>query len=198
MGLSWRHNTRKGGNKSWLNFSASSRGLHASASVKPSKNTTLNFGKHGTRATINLGNGLRWTGYGKHKKSTTTVQESQGPDFFDQCLGYRKFHPIETLSMLTLFIGAIIGMAIGGKDGGAMGLMGMVLIIAQLSLNQLARIPILGMLFGVGCAFISAITCFVAVLTIILSVFKFLPTLGSILMIVLLFPLIVVASWFSK
>ena len=71
MGLSYRGNTKKKGNNLWVNYSASSRGLHGSVSYKPSKAVTLNHGKHGNRVTINLGNGLRWTSYRKRERKET-------------------------------------------------------------------------------------------------------------------------------
>lgn len=71
MGLSFRGNTRKNGKSGWFNYSASSRGLHGSYTQKLSKNITVNIGKYGSRATINLGNGLRWTSYRKYKSVTT-------------------------------------------------------------------------------------------------------------------------------
>lgn len=66
MGFSYRGNTRKKGKSGWFNYSASSKGYHASYSQKITKNSMVNVGKHGVRATINFGNGLRWTGYRKH------------------------------------------------------------------------------------------------------------------------------------
>lgn len=68
MGFSYRGNSKKKGSSAWFNWSASGkRGLHGSASVKLSKDTTINVSKHGTRVTYNFGNGFRWTGYRKRE-----------------------------------------------------------------------------------------------------------------------------------
>lgn len=56
MGFSVRKRTK--GKDSWLNFSFSKKGLHASHTMRFG-NTTLNFGKN-TRTTVNLGNGMRY------------------------------------------------------------------------------------------------------------------------------------------
>jgi hypothetical protein len=74
MGLSYRGNTRKNGKSEWFNYSASSRGLHGSYTQKLSKNITVNVNKYGSRATVNLGNGIRWTSYRKHKSDITIGQ----------------------------------------------------------------------------------------------------------------------------
>ena len=60
MGFSVRGRTS--GSKSWLNYSASKRnGVGISGSTKFGKNITLNLGKRGVRATVNFGNGIRYT-----------------------------------------------------------------------------------------------------------------------------------------
>lgn len=56
MGFSLRKRTK--GKDSWLNFSYSKKGLHASHTMRFG-NTTLNFGKN-LRTTVNLGGGMRY------------------------------------------------------------------------------------------------------------------------------------------
>ena len=73
MGISIRKRTK--GKSSWLNFSASKKaGLKASYSQKLGKNLTLNFSKSGTRATYNLGNGIRITSTRPKKKHVVKPQ----------------------------------------------------------------------------------------------------------------------------
>ena len=71
MGFSVRGRTK--GKSSWLNYSASKRGLHSSYSHKVSKNLTFNFSKRGNRVTYNFGNGIRWTATGKKSRTKKQV-----------------------------------------------------------------------------------------------------------------------------
>lgn len=76
MGVQIRKRTK--GKNGWVNGSYSSRGAHASVSVKPTSNITYNSGsllggkyKRPSRLTVDLGNGIRWVSYGSSKKSTS-------------------------------------------------------------------------------------------------------------------------------
>lgn len=58
MGLSFRGRTK---GSSWINYSASGKGLSGSVSTKISKNITVNFKPgRGFRTTVNLGHGVKW------------------------------------------------------------------------------------------------------------------------------------------
>ena len=196
MGLSWRGNTRKGGNRSWFNMSASSRGLHGSFSGKPTQNTTVNLGKHGARGTINLGNGFRYTAYRKFKNNKQDVHQKQGQDMFDEMLEHRSFHPIENWAMLIVFAASVYGLYLGGQNAG-LGLMGIVAVLVQQGLNQLARIPILGMVFGVLCGLLSTVVCFIALALLLFGMYTFFPVFSTIMMLIGVMLLVGIFNFFG-
>ena len=70
MGLRFKGRTE--GKDAWINYSASSKGLHASTSVKFGDDITVNIGKNGTRTTFNLGGGLSYVADRPHYKPTKT------------------------------------------------------------------------------------------------------------------------------
>ena len=76
MGLQFRKRTK--GKNSWINFSHSKKnGFSASLSVKVAKGVTMNFGGKGNRrATVNLGNGIRYVKYRTPKGRTKTESSS--------------------------------------------------------------------------------------------------------------------------
>ena len=85
MGLSFRGKTK--GKGSWLNYSASKRGLHVSSSVKLSDKLTLNVSKHGNRATFNFGNGLKWTSYKSAKSKGKRLTKSKQFESYENYIG---------------------------------------------------------------------------------------------------------------
>lgn len=82
MGLSFRGKTK--GKKSWLNYSFSrKRGFNSSISFKLGKNLTINLGKHGTRTTMNFGNGFVYRGYNKNKKKKPKTQKQPTRTYYE-------------------------------------------------------------------------------------------------------------------
>jgi hypothetical protein len=75
MGFSVRKRTK--GKDGWVNGSLSSRGAHASVSTKLGKDVTLNTSGRGTRLTINLGNGLRYTKSSSRRKQKQQTQDQE-------------------------------------------------------------------------------------------------------------------------
>lgn len=70
MGLRFKGRTE--GKDAWINYSASSKGLHASTSVKFGEDVTVNIGKNGTRTTFNLGGGLSYVADRPYSKPNKT------------------------------------------------------------------------------------------------------------------------------
>lgn len=95
MGLNVRNRTK--GKNTWINYSASSKGLYGSVSTKLSKNVTANISKKGVRGTINLGNGIRYT--------TSTYKTSRKPQH-TKSYDY-EFGPIVSF-LINVFIGVVI------------------------------------------------------------------------------------------
>ena len=78
MSLTFRNRTNGFG--SWINYSASKKGgARASVSTKLSKNVTANLSKDGVKATVNLGNGFRYT----WKPTLPKSEHSNISEFFE-------------------------------------------------------------------------------------------------------------------
>lgn len=97
MGLNVRNRTK--GKNSWINYSASSKGLHGSISTKLSKNITANISKKGVRGTINFGNGIRYT--------TSTYKTSRKPKHVDSYDFDNEYGHIVSF-LINAFIGVVI------------------------------------------------------------------------------------------
>jgi hypothetical protein len=112
MGLSARGRTK--GKSSWINYSASSKGLHGSVSAKLSKNITANISKNGVRGTINFGNGIRYT-----TSTSKTSRKTQRTRSYNSYESSDEFGPIvsfliDAFIWTVLFVCLLVLLFIGG------------------------------------------------------------------------------------
>lgn len=79
MGLRIKKRTK--GKNSWINYSLSKKGPHASASVKISDDITYNFSSRGTRTTINFGDGISYVHSSSNAKKKTSEPKIEKPKY---------------------------------------------------------------------------------------------------------------------
>jgi len=103
MGFTVRKRTK--GKDQWINGSLSGRGSHVSVSTKFGKNVTVNTSSRGTRYTINLGNGIRYTGSSSSSRRKTKEPESINQEQSEvKPFNYRRFYFWVGLILLFFFI----------------------------------------------------------------------------------------------